>query len=133
MCLATTIYCTPSETLNVTIACDCAIRVHGFRHLAREPAQYDFKLPMPRYCGGALLVTAANFAAVNGYSNGYWGWGGEDDDFCLRLMRQARRQRTPNDHGDIVIYCKAFTVPSDPIACRKHKRSASTPQSTIVL
>ena len=66
-------------------------RVHGFRHLAREPAQYDFALPMPRFCGGALLVSAATFVAVNGYSNGYWGWGGEDDDFCLRLMRQARR------------------------------------------
>ncbi len=64
-------------------------RVHGFRHLAREPAQYDFTLPMPRYCGGALLVTTAMYAAVNGYSHGYWGWGGEDDDFCLRLMRQV--------------------------------------------
>ena len=64
-------------------------RVHGFRHLAREPAQYDFTLPMPRYCGGALLVTAAMYAVANGYSNGYWGWGGEDDDFCLRLMRQV--------------------------------------------
>jgi len=45
---------------------------------------------MPRFCGGALLVSAAAFTAVNGYSNGYWGWGGEDDDFCLRLMRQVR-------------------------------------------
>ena len=67
-------------------------RVHDFRHLAREAAQYDFSLPMPRFCGGALLVTAATFAAVNGYSNGYWGWGGEDDDFCLRLMQKVHCQ-----------------------------------------
>eukprot|EP00976_Prorocentrum_cordatum_P043571 881382-Prorocentrum_minimum.AAC.1 len=40
----------------------------------------------PRYCGGAFAVDAALFRVLNGYGNGYWDWGGEDDDFCLRLM-----------------------------------------------
>ena len=61
----------------------------GFRHLAREAAQFDGAVPFPRFCGGALLLSRRLFAAVNGYSNGYWGWGGEDDDFCLRLMREV--------------------------------------------
>ena len=64
-------------------------RVPGFRHLAREASQWDGAPPFPRFCGGALLLTRRLFAAANGYSNGYWGWGGEDDDFCLRLMREV--------------------------------------------
>ncbi len=61
----------------------------GIRHLAAEPEQYGFRLPHDRFCSGALLATAALFRASNGYSNGYWGWGGEDDDFCLRAVRRV--------------------------------------------
>lgn len=30
-------------------------------------------------------LTAAQFQRVNGFSNAFWGWGGEDDDMSNRL------------------------------------------------
>jgi len=39
----------------------------------------------PRYFGGAISVRCDQFVAANGYSNEYWGWGKEDDDFLFRL------------------------------------------------
>lgn len=39
-----------------------------------------------RYFGGAISVRCDQFVAANGYSNGYWGWGKEDDDFLFRLL-----------------------------------------------
>ena len=35
--------------------------------------------------GGASAMTPAQFRLVNGYSNQYWGWGGEDDDMYKRI------------------------------------------------
>ena len=34
--------------------------------------------------GGVLVVTKQQYLAVNGFSNLYWGWGGEDDDMAHR-------------------------------------------------
>ena len=35
--------------------------------------------------GGVLVVTKQQYLAVNGFSNLYWGWGGEDDDMQRRV------------------------------------------------
>ena len=37
------------------------------------------------YLGGILMIRVADYIAVNGHSNGFWGWGGEDDEFYKRL------------------------------------------------
>ena len=34
--------------------------------------------------GGAVAMRPEIFESVNGYSNNYFGWGGEDDDFSMR-------------------------------------------------
>lgn len=41
---------------------------------------------LDRFYGGVLLMRTAQFAAVNGFSTRYWGWGCEDID----LMRRCR-------------------------------------------
>eukprot|EP00944_MAST-04C_sp_MAST-4C-sp1_P012736 g12736.t1 len=35
--------------------------------------------------GGVSVMHVDHFAAVNGYANVYWGWGGEDDDMSARI------------------------------------------------
>ncbi|MBP2295063.1 galactosyltransferase-related protein [Azospirillum rugosum] len=47
--------------------------------------------------GGALLMPNAVMRQVDGYSNGYWGWGYEDFDFSLRI--RARRIPTGRRKG----------------------------------
>ena len=36
--------------------------------------------------GGVVAMTTRDFALVNGYLNGFWGWGAEDDDLYRRVM-----------------------------------------------
>lgn len=39
-----------------------------------------------RYFSGAVSLRREQFARAHGFSNGYWGWGKEDDDFLFRLL-----------------------------------------------
>nr|KAG5702405.1 hypothetical protein BaRGS_027492 [Batillaria attramentaria] len=36
------------------------------------------------YAGGVIAMNRENYNRINGYSNSYWGWGNEDDDFSAR-------------------------------------------------
>ena len=38
--------------------------------------------------GGVLILTYDMYRNLNGFSNLYWGWGGEDDDLALRLVQK---------------------------------------------
>lgn len=38
------------------------------------------------YFSGAVSIRKEQMFAANGYSNEYWGWGKEDDDFFFRLL-----------------------------------------------
>jgi len=49
-------------------------------HLATKVQQFGYKMPYPDYFGGVTLFNKIDFEIVNGYSNEFWGWGGEDDD-----------------------------------------------------
>lgn len=43
------------------------------------------RLPYKDLFGGVSALTLAHFELVNGFSNSFWGWGGEDDDFSYRI------------------------------------------------
>lgn len=44
-----------------------------------------YDLCYPTFIGGAFAIKGSHFKEVNGFSNLFWGWGGEDDEFYQRL------------------------------------------------
>ncbi|GBP88074.1 Beta-1,4-N-acetylgalactosaminyltransferase bre-4 [Eumeta japonica] len=57
------------------------------RHMSASVDTLDFKLPYPEIFGGVSAMTLEQFQKVNGFSNKYWGWGGEDDDMFYSKIR----------------------------------------------
>ena len=49
--------------------------------------------PHPDFLSGSVTIPVDTFKRVNGYSNDYWGWGGEDDDFRVRVKTVAKIKR----------------------------------------
>lgn len=45
----------------------------------------NFRLPYSSIFGGVSAMTVKQFRTVNGFSNAFWGWGGEDDDMSNRF------------------------------------------------
>ena len=58
---------------------------HQPRHLSAAVDTLGYKLPYPGLFGGASAMTGDQMRRVNGFSNQWWGWGGEDDDMTKRL------------------------------------------------
>lgn len=54
-------------------------------HLAAESEQFNYRIPYKDYFGGVTLFPNDKFEKVNGFSNEYWGWGGEDDEIRRRF------------------------------------------------
>ncbi len=44
------------------------------------------RLPYEEIFGGVSALTKNQMKKINGYSNLYFGWGGEDDDFRARFF-----------------------------------------------
>ncbi|KAJ8714928.1 hypothetical protein PYW08_004909 [Mythimna loreyi] len=58
------------------------------RHMSASIDRFKFKLPYSAIFGGVSAMTLEQFQTVNGFSNKYWGWGGEDDDMYYRLLKK---------------------------------------------
>jgi beta-1,4-galactosyltransferase 1 len=58
-------------------------------HFATNVEQFGWKLPYPTYFGGVIGLSKEHCIKCNGYSNGYWGWGAEDDDFYDRIVHKT--------------------------------------------
>ncbi|KAG8450085.1 hypothetical protein GDO86_002636 [Hymenochirus boettgeri] len=58
------------------------------KHLVVGRNATGYRLRYKGYFGGVTAMTKEQFAKVNGYSNNYWGWGGEDDDLRQRAVVQ---------------------------------------------
>lgn len=78
---------------------------------------YAFPANQPRvlhpfsFTGGVLVIRLAQYRGANGFSNQYWGWGEEDNDFFMRL----RWCGWPPRHGEALDDCMEHM---DCIACR---------------
>ncbi|XP_012636041.2 beta-1,4-galactosyltransferase 4 isoform X1 [Microcebus murinus] len=58
------------------------------------------------YFGGVTALSREQFFKVNGFSNNYWGWGGEDDD--LRLRVELLRMKISRPLPDVGKYTMIF-------------------------
>ncbi|CAK1555896.1 unnamed protein product [Leptosia nina] len=57
------------------------------RHMSASIDKLKFTLPYDGIFGGVSAMTLEQFTKVNGFSNRYWGWGGEDDDMFHRMKK----------------------------------------------
>ncbi|XP_061195867.1 beta-1,4-galactosyltransferase 1-like [Saccostrea echinata] len=55
------------------------------RHMSVAVDKHNYKLPYVELFGGVSAMTKDQILFVNGFSNKYSGWGGEDDDMYNRL------------------------------------------------
>ncbi|XP_036099134.1 beta-1,4-galactosyltransferase 4 [Molossus molossus] len=55
------------------------------KHLVVGRNSTGYRLRYSGYFGGVTALRREQFFKVNGFSNNYWGWGGEDDDLRLRV------------------------------------------------
>ncbi|MEE6467710.1 hypothetical protein FKM82_008023 [Ascaphus truei] len=66
------------------------------KHLVVGRNVTGYRLRYKGYFGGVTAMTKGQFAKVNGYSNNYWGWGGEDDDLRQRVALQKMKVVRPS-------------------------------------
>ncbi|XP_019899304.1 beta-1,4-galactosyltransferase 1-like [Esox lucius] len=66
------------------------------RHLSVSLDKFGFKLPYNQIFGGACSLSKEQMLKINGFSNTYWGWGGEDDDIFNRLNSSGMSISRPN-------------------------------------
>nr|CAG4645725.1 EOG090X0AZ6 [Lynceus sp. MCZ IZ 141354] len=55
------------------------------RHMSVAIDVFQYKLPYETIFGGVSAMSKSHFEQVNGFSNLFWGWGGEDDDMSNRI------------------------------------------------
>nr|KAG5704979.1 hypothetical protein BaRGS_022821 [Batillaria attramentaria] len=58
------------------------------RHMSVAVDKMLYKLPYNTIFGGVSAMTKDQFQDVNGFSNVYFGWGGEDDDMFKRIRHR---------------------------------------------
>ncbi|KAF1743851.1 hypothetical protein MXB_4096 [Myxobolus squamalis] len=58
-------------------------------HLSVAVDKFDYKIPYPEIFGGVEVFKKNQFLRINGFSNLFWGWGGEDDDLYTRTISKG--------------------------------------------
>lgn len=58
-------------------------------HFAAAMDKYRYELPYKQYFGGVVGFTKQQYLKINGNSNLYFGWGGEDDDLYERTINKG--------------------------------------------
>ena len=46
-------------------------------------------MPYPGFFGGVFAIRREHWEKINGASNQFWGWGGEDDDIFRRIVKSG--------------------------------------------
>ncbi|XP_078604205.1 beta-1,4-galactosyltransferase 2-like [Branchiostoma floridae x Branchiostoma japonicum] len=65
------------------------------RHLSVAIDKFNYTLPYEQLFGGVTALKTSHYRQLNGYSNLFCGWGGEDDDMFKRLYRHKLKVSRP--------------------------------------
>lgn len=57
--------------------------------LATHAEQFRYKMPFPEYFGGVTLFNNQDFVYLNGYSNNFFGWSGEDNEMYYNVLNKG--------------------------------------------
>lgn len=87
------LYKCPDQPRHMSVAVDTmgfkwvTVFVFSFFFFIQLTAKnHPFRLPYSSIFGGVSAMTKKQFQKVNGFSNCFWGWGGEDDDMSNRYV-----------------------------------------------
>lgn len=69
--------------------------------LGSELEHFHWSYPYPTNAGGIVSMHMVDWQTINGMSNDYQGWGGEDDDLYLRLFRNGLLRNTHPDDPNV--------------------------------
>ncbi|CBY12736.1 unnamed protein product [Oikopleura dioica] len=66
----------------------CLYSCDGYpNHYSVAIDKFRYRIPYKKIFGGIVQLDNEMFKAVNGFSNEFWGWGGEDDDMFRRVVK----------------------------------------------
>jgi len=74
-------------------SCDYSFPTDNPQHIAVRISQSDYQLKYEEYFGGAVVFSKEQVEKTNGYSNGYWDWGMEDDDLFWRCVMEGYAEK----------------------------------------
>lgn len=70
------------------------------RHMSSAVSTLGYKIPYDAIFGGVTGFTKEHYIKINGFSNMYFGWGGEDDDLRRRVIKSGLKvSRYPLEIG----------------------------------
>ncbi|CAF4582918.1 unnamed protein product [Rotaria sp. Silwood2] len=64
------------------------------RHMSVAVDKFHYRLLYSTLFGGVTAFSLSDFVGANGYPTIYWGWGGEDDDMYLRVVKKLNKSIT---------------------------------------
>ncbi|XP_022645729.1 mucin-19-like isoform X2 [Varroa destructor] len=109
------------------------------RHMSVAVDKFNYTLPYVQLVGGVFSVTVRDFVQLNGYSNLYWGWGGEDDDMAHRMtfirMASYRMNRDGLTTAKYIVMSRHATPLYTKVVVdigHNHKWHFANPQKLIV-
>ena len=66
--------------------------------LFKAPKEYGYHLMYASMFGGVTAFTPEQFKKINGFSNQFWDWGGEDDDSWNRVHGKKYKVERPDQN-----------------------------------
>ncbi|XP_068751483.1 beta-1,4-galactosyltransferase 1-like [Montipora capricornis] len=91
------------------------------RHMSVAVDKFQYILPYANIFGGAGALSREHFESINGFSNKFWGWGGEDDDLFKRIHSKGLKLTRPSMKLGRYTMIKAFHKSASPDEQRMEK------------